>query len=257
QEHHIEKGINSLLARLVLHYLRLWDVQSAIRVDYFIANSYYTARRIWKVYRREAQVIYPPVDLQTYVMEENKGEYFLFVSRLVPSKKTDMIIRAFNENGLALMVVGDGPAWNECRQLAGSNVELLGWKNKQELAKLMGGARALVFAAEEDFGIVLVEAQACGTPVIALGRGGAAESVIPADGSNWHEATGVFFCEQSVQALNAAIAQFITWEDNFSAQVIWQNAQRFGQERFCREIEEFVNAKYKEFSENQLRQSVE
>ncbi|MEN6324802.1 MAG: glycosyltransferase [Syntrophomonas sp.] len=252
REHHIDKGWKSLIARVVLHYLRIWDTQTANRVDYFIANSQYTARRIWRVYRREAQVIYPPVDLQTYVPEENKGDYFLFASRLVPSKKTDMVIKAFNETGLPLIVVGDGSAYNQCRSLAAPNVELLGWRDKEELAKLVGRARALVFAADEDFGIVLVEAQACGTPVIALGKGGAAESVIPANGSNWHEATGVFFHEQSVRALNSAVEQFIDWEDKFSPQVIWQNAQRFGEERFCAEIEEFVETKYQEFQKRGL-----
>lgn len=250
QEHRLMKGLKSILARLALHYMRLWDVSSANRVDYFIANSNYTAQRIWRVYRREAQVIYPPVDLQNFGLEENKGDYFLFVSRLVPYKKADLIIRAFNENGLPLMVVGDGPAWAECRRLAGSNVEMLGWKDKEELARLMGRARALVFAADEDFGIVAAEAQACGTPVIALGWGGTAESVVPANGGNWHEATGVFFYEQNITSLNFAVKQFIAWEDKFSPRVIRQNAQRFGEERFCQEIVDFVNTKYQEFHSN-------
>ncbi|MDD3269874.1 MAG: glycosyltransferase [Syntrophomonadaceae bacterium] len=252
REHRIDKGWKSLLARVVLHYLRIWDTQSANRVDYFIASSQYTAQRIWRVYRRESRVIYPPVDLQNYVLEEKKGDYFIYVSRLVPYKKADLVIRSFNESGLPLIVVGDGSTYDECCRLAGSNVKLLGWKNKQELAKLMGQARALVFAADEDFGIVMVEAQACGTPVIALGRGGAAETVVPANGDNWDEATGVFFHEQNIEALNSAVKQFLAWEDYFTPRVIWQNAQRFGEERFCSEIKDFINMKYRAFQNGRI-----
>lgn len=239
--HRMEKGINAHLIRLVLHYLRIWDEHSTNRVDYFIASSRYTAQRIWRVYRREAEVIYPPVDVKNFPLQTKKGDYFIFVARLVPFKKADILIKAFGEMGLPLKVVGDGPTWEQCRQLAKDNVEMLGYKNGSELADLMGRARALVMAADEDFGIVPVEAQACGTPVIAFGRGGVRETVIPATGSNWHEATGLFFQEQTIPAIKSAVEQFLQWEGNFDHRMISENAQRFSQDRFYREIEAYVD----------------
>jgi len=148
-----------------------------------------------------------------------------------------------------LIVVGDGPQFEECQRIAGKNVKMLGFRSNEEVADLMQRARALVFAADEDFGIVPVEAQACGTPVIAYGKGGATETVIPADGTNWNEATGVYFYEQSVNALKEAVKQFVEWENKFDSLVIRKNAERFGRERFKREISEFVEEKYNEFKE--------
>ncbi len=243
QENSLDKGMKSLLARIVLHYLRLWDTTTANRVDYFIANSHFTADRIWRTYRREATVIYPPVDLERFQLQEERDDYFLFVSRLVPYKKADLIIRAFTAMGLPLKVVGEGPQLEECRKLAGAHVSILGGLAGDRVAELMARARALVFAAEEDFGIVPVEAQACGTPVIALGRGGATETVIPADGSNWEKATGIFFYEQSEPAIKDAVKQFMEWEACFDRQVIRKNAEKFSAERFCQEINDFIKRK--------------
>ncbi len=243
QENSLDKGMKSLLARIVLHYLRLWDTATANRVDYFIANSHFTADRIWRTYRREATVIYPPVDLERFQLQEERDDYFLFVSRLVPYKKADLIIRAFTAMGLPLKVVGEGPQLEECRKLAGANVSILGGLTGDQVAGLMARARALVFAAEEDFGIVPVEAQACGTPVIAFGRGGATETVIPVDGTNWDKATGVFFYEQSESAIRAAVKQFIEGEACFDRQEIRKNAEKFSAGRFKKEITAFIREK--------------
>lgn len=243
----LKRGFKSLLARVILHYIRLWDLGSANRVDYFIANSQYTARKIWRAYRRTAKVIYPPVDLQTFQPRKPKEDYFIFVSRLVAYKKAELVIEAFNELGLSLLIVGGGPQEDYCRRIAGNNISFLGYKQGQELAELMGNARALIFAAEEDFGIVPLEAQASGTPVIAYGRGGIRETVIPADDSNWDKATGIFFEEQSVSSLTAAVEKFIKWEDKFRMQVMRTNAQRFSRERFSHEISSFIQEKYRIF----------
>jgi glycosyltransferase involved in cell wall biosynthesis len=247
RENDLAHGLKSTLARIVLHYLRLWDVQTEKRVDYFIANSYYTARRIWRVYRREAAVIYPPVETDLFRIAKNRDDYFVFVSRLVPSKHVEMVIEAFNRRGWRLKVVGDGPLLERCLGLAKRNVEIMGYKSGMELAEIVGRARAMVFAADEDFGIVPVEAQACGIPVIAYGRGGVLETVVPASGTNWDAATGIFFPVQEAAALESAVEQFLSWEKNFDPKVIRKNAQRFNRKRFENEIRSFIDEKYKEW----------
>jgi glycosyltransferase involved in cell wall biosynthesis len=244
REHNLEKGVKARLARLGLHYLRMWDVQSSSRVDDFIANSNYTASRIWRAYRRKAEVIYPPVDVQMFGGNKNKSSYFIFVSRLVPYKQAPMVIETFNRLGLPLKVVGEGPQMSICRRLAGKNVELLGWKEGKELAALLGSARALIFAAEEDFGIVPVEAQAAGTPVIAYAKGGVTETVIPADGKNWETATGVFYHEQSGAALETAVRRFLDEEGLFRREALRSNALRFEMNIFTEKIDAFIKTKY-------------
>ncbi|MQL52255.1 glycosyltransferase [Desulfofundulus thermobenzoicus] len=248
KENGLERGLKSFLARSILHYIRLWDALAASRVDHFIANSRYTARRVWRCYRREATVIYPPVEVDRFRVNEKKENFFLFVSRLVPYKKADLVVAAFNRLGLPLVVVGDGPQFEACRKVAGKNVEFLGYQNDAAVADLMARTRALVFAAEEDFGIVPVEAQACGTPVIAYGKGGVEDTVVSATGDNWEVATGIFFHEQSVEALETAVRQFLDWEGLFRPVVMRRNAERFGWERFKKEIATFVFEKWVEFS---------
>jgi len=246
KENGLERGLKSLLARAILHYIRLWDTLAANRVDHFIANSRYTARRIWRAYRREAEVIHPPVDVERFQLNERKDNFFLFVSRLVPYKKADLVVAAFTRLGIPLKVVGDGPQFDECRRLAGKNVEFLGYQDDATVADLISRARALVFAAEEDFGIVPVEAQACGTPVIAFGRGGALETVVAADGENWDRATGLFFSEQTEESLASAVQEFLRCEALFRPEVIRRNAERFGRERFKEEIRDLVDKLVKE-----------
>jgi glycosyltransferase involved in cell wall biosynthesis len=244
QENALQRGLKSTLARAILHYIRLWDVSASPRVDYFIANSHYTAARIWRAYRRPADVIYPPVNTRQFYAQARKGDYFLFVSRLVQYKRADLVVAAFTRLNLPLVVVGEGPEQARLKALAGPSVEFVGYRDNEELASLMAGARALIFAAQEDFGIVPVEAQASATPVIAFGQGGATETVVPANGHNWDQATGVFFGEQDVASLQKAVLTFLEWEDKFDPQVLQKNAQRFNQERFKEEIEAFVSDKY-------------
>ncbi|MEN6461383.1 MAG: glycosyltransferase family 4 protein [Syntrophomonas sp.] len=248
RENEMQKGLKSTLARSALHYLRIWDVQTASRVDYFIANSYYTAARIWHCYRREAKVIYPPVNIDRFNIQSKKGDYFLFFSRLVPYKKADLVIKTFNQLGLPLKVLGDGPQLDQCRKLAGPNIEIMGYQDDGVVVESMNQARALVFAAEEDFGIVPIEAQACGTPVIAYGRGGALETVVPADGSNWDTCTGMFFNQQTEASLAEKIKAFVKWENKFNPNVLRKNAERFNRERFKKEIEDFKDIKWDEFN---------
>lgn len=250
KENALERGMKSFIARFILHYMRIWDALTANRVDFFIANSSYTARRIWRTYRREATVIYPPVDVERFRVNDKKDDFFLFISRMVPYKKADLVVATFSKLGLPLVVAGDGPQLEECRKLAAKNIDFLGYQEDAAVVDLMARARALVFAAEEDFGIVPVEAQACGTPVIAYGKGGVQETVIPADGTNWDTATGVFFDVQEEDALAGAVNKFLSWEGKFRPAMLRKNAERFSRERFKKEIEEFVTAKWHEFISN-------
>ena len=247
RENRLHVGPRFLLAHLLLHYLRLWDCLTAPRVDYFLANSTCTARRIWRAYRREATVVYGPVNTERFRPSGPKEEYFIFVSRLVPYKRADLVIATFNRLGLPLVVVGDGPQMPQCRKMAGPGVRLVGYQDDEEVARLMARARAVVFAAEEDFGLVPVEAQAAGTPVIAYGRGGVEDTVVPATGDNWDSATGVFFHEQTPEALAEAVGRFIKWEDKFRPDVLRANAERFSREKFKLRVKAFVEEKWEEF----------
>ncbi|HAG10163.1 MAG TPA: glycosyl transferase [Desulfotomaculum sp.] len=242
KDHGLDRGVKGTAARFFLHYLRQWDSLTANRVDFFIANSQYTARRIWRVYRRKADVIYPPVETNWPVCK--KEDFFLFVSRLVPYKRADLVVTSFTELGLPLVVIGDGPQLKKCVQAAGENIRFLGYQENNIVKEMMSKARALVFAAEEDFGIVPVEAQACGTPVIAYGKGGVLETVVPACDNNWFQATGVFFREQSVSSLNEAIRSFLRIEDKFKLEALKNNADLFNSERFKTQINNFITEKY-------------
>lgn len=233
-------GLRSIMVRMMMHYIRRWDLAAASRVDTFVANSHYVARRIQKTYRREAEVLYPPVDIEGYPYCEEKEDFYVTASRLVPYKKVDLIVEAFTKNGLPLMVIGDGPDMKKIAKLAGPNVKMLGYQSQAEMARLMQQARAFVFAADEDFGITPVEAQACGTPVIAYGRGGVTETVI--DGE-----TGIFFDQQTVASLNAAVKRFEETESLFEPELIRKQAEQFGIERFRRALMELVDREWKKF----------
>jgi len=220
------KGPKSWISRSILHYLRSWDAQSATRVDSFLANSRFVARRIEKTYRRPAAVVHPPVDLAAFSLQPEKEGYFLTASRMVPYKRIDLIVEAFS--GMPeyeLRVIGDGPDFKKIKARAGTNVKMLGYQSSAALQEQMQKARAFVFAAEEDFGIAPVEAQACGTPVIAFGKGGVTETVIEGE-------TGLFFAEQTIEGLQAAIREFEAVAGDFNPVVIRQNALRFSVERF-------------------------
>jgi glycosyltransferase involved in cell wall biosynthesis len=233
-------GLRSILVRMMMHYIRRWDLAAASRVDTFVANSHYVARRIRKTYRREAEVLYPPVDIDAYPFCEQKEDYYVTASRLVPYKKVDLIVEAFTKNGLPLMVIGDGPDMKKIAKLAGKNVKLLGYQSQTELTNLMQRAKAFVFAADEDFGITPVEAQACGTPVIAYGRGGVTETVLEGE-------TGIFFDQQTVESLNEAVTRFEASELSYEPELIRKHAEQFGIERFRRELQELVDREWQKF----------
>jgi glycosyltransferase involved in cell wall biosynthesis len=246
RESGLERGVKSWLARYLLHRIRLWDYRTANGVDQFIAISGFIARRIHKVYRREATVIYPPVDTTAFELHESKEDFYLTASRLVPYKKIDLIVEAFaGMPDKHLVVIGDGPELEKIKQKSAPNISLLGYQPFEVLRDHMQRAKAFVFAAEEDFGIVPIEAQACGTPVIAYGKGGALETI---RGLDQEAATGVFFNEQTVGSLQQAVRHFEENQARFSANTIRQNALRFSNERFKREFSSFVEEQWRIFS---------
>jgi glycosyltransferase involved in cell wall biosynthesis len=236
----LSKGIKGFLVRAIFHYIRMWDALSSKRVNKFIANSKYIARRIHKCYNREATVIYPPVDVDQFTLSDKKEDYFIAVSRLVPYKRIDLVIQAFNELKLPLLIIGEGPAKKRLKSIAKKNITFLGYQPAEKLECYLNKARAFVFSAEEDFGIVNVEAQAAGIPVIAYGRGGALETVIK-------DKTGLFFYKQDVQNIIDAVKEFLSKEDSFDPQLIRQNAERFPRSRFEIEFKTFVDQTWEEF----------
>lgn len=238
-------AVQRAIIPLFANYLRMWDVASANRVDYFIANSRHVANRIGKYYRREAAVIHPPVDIASPRPGEATGDYYLIVSALVPYKRVELAVEVFNRLGKPLRIIGSGPEERRLKKMAGKTVHFLDWQPAEKLAGHYAGCRALIFPGEEDFGIVPVEAQACGKPVIAFAKGGALETVIGYDGSNEGACTGVFFREQGEVALAEAVAvvESLRWDAAF----IRSHAQKFGKDRFTRQIKDFIEAKVQEF----------
>lgn len=207
KESGMASGVKGTVAKLLLHYMRLWDARTAAGVDQFLANSAFIGRRVRKVYRRDAEVIHPPVDVERFALRTDKEDFYLTASRMVPYKRMPMIAEAFSRMpDKKLIVIGDGPEMDKVRAVAGPNVSVLGFLGDAALVDHMQRAKAFVFAAEEDFGITPVEAQACGTPVIAFGRGGSLETVR----GRGHPAqrTGVFFTEQTPEAVIAAVEAF-------------------------------------------------
>jgi glycosyltransferase involved in cell wall biosynthesis len=249
RENHLTKGVKGRLAQLFLHYIRLWDAQSIDRVDRVIANSNFIARRIQKVYRRDATVIYPPVDVERFQLREKKEDFYLAASRLTPYKKIDRIIQAFSGfPGHKLVVIGDGSELSELRKMASPNVEVLGYQTDDVLRDYLSRAKAFIFAAQEDFGILPVEAQACGTPVIAYGRGGAVETI---RGLDTVEPTGLFFQEQTPEAICEAVRHFEQEQSRIIPLACRKNASRFSPERFCSEYTALVSEAWETFSEMQ------
>src|SRR5471032_2460878 len=230
QQSNLTSGVKSLLARMVLHYMRNWDVRTPNSVDYFIANSAFIARRINKVYHRDSHVIFPPVDVEAFQLCDVKEDFYLTASRMVPYKKIDLIVEAFAKMPeRKLIVIGDGPDMRKIRDKATPNVEIMGYQPFSVLQDKMRRAKAFVFAAEEDFGISVVEAQACGTPVIAYGKGGALETV--RDLSEFRP-TGMFFDEQNADSIIAAVRRFDDNIKRFSAADCRANAEQFSAANF-------------------------
>ncbi|MDE5084414.1 MAG: glycosyltransferase [Trichodesmium sp. St18_bin1] len=240
----VGKGIPGILTRYLLHRLREWDVISANRVDYFIANSQHTARRIWRCYRRQAEVIYPPVNVEKFLFKSHKQDFYLTVCRLVSYKKISLIVRAFNQLGRELIVIGSGGELSQLRYLAKSNVKIMGWQPEEVVVQYMSEAKGFIYAACEDFGMALVEAQACGTPVIAYGVGGATETVL--DMRKYPDsATGLLFAEQTEKALMEAVEFFESSQGYFQPEIIRKQADKFSQTVFQKHYLSFVEKCYK------------
>ncbi len=242
----LDKGFKGWVARWLLHKIRLWDARTAHGVDEFIAISEFIARRIQKAYRRNSVVIYPPVEVNAFEMKVGKEEFYLTASRMVPYKKIPLIVKAFAAMpDKKLVVIGDGPDFERVKSLAGSNVQILGYQSDDVLHEHMQRAKAFVFAAEEDFGITPMEAQACGTPVIAFGKGGALETI---RGLTAAKPSGLFFQEQTPESLIAAVHQFEhTGVALIHPHACRENAERFSSQRFRREFSDLVTARWSEF----------
>jgi glycosyltransferase involved in cell wall biosynthesis len=225
--------VKRAIISLTMHYLRVWDYCASARVDYFVANSQAVRRRIKKYYRRDAKVIYPPCDVERFCVDSKIDDYYLVVGRLVDYKKADLAIRAFSRTNRRLVVVGDGPQRKYLESIAGKNIEFLRGVDDRELATLYSRCKALIFPGEEDFGIVPVEAQASGRPVIAYAGGGALETVVPGE-------TGIFFREQTPEALHSAVEEFERGFDRFDPETIRERSRRFGKDRFHRDFREYL-----------------
>jgi len=237
QESGLTYGLKSLFARAVLHYIRNWDVRSANGVDLFVSNSQFVARRIEKIYRRTAEVIYPPVDIDRFTLCTEKEDFYVTTSRLVPYKRIDLIVEAFNRMpDKKLLVIGEGPDFYKIKGKAGPNVQMLGHQPFDQLKQYLQKAKAFVFAAEEDFGIVAVEAQACGTPIIAFGRGGVTESVIPGK-------TGVFFESQTIDSLISSVLHFESLPP-FDPVAIRKSVERFSNDVFRDKLHDIVEQQW-------------
>lgn len=233
------RGLRGFVARVLLHYMRLWDSRTGNSVDRFVANSRYIARRVKKAYGRTADVVYPPVNLDRFVPGGRKEDFYLAVSRFVPYKKMPLIVDAFTRMpDKKLVIIGDGPEFAAARAGAGANITFLGYQPQDVLVDHMQRAKAFVFAAEEDFGIAPLEAQGCGTPVIAYGKGGATETVV--DGE-----TGVLFPHQTADSLIEAVARFETLAPSLSAATIRRHAENFTarlfRERFAKVIADAID----------------
>ncbi|PHM66214.1 glycosyl transferase, group 1 family protein [Xenorhabdus stockiae] len=247
RESGLNKGLKGWITKWLLHKLRQWDYRTANGVDHFVANSHFIARRIKKVYGRDATVIYPPVAVEDFPCVEQKEDFYFTASRMVPYKKMDLIVEAFTKMpDKKLIVIGDGSEYKRIAALADghTNITLLGYQPFEELKSHMQRAKAFVFAAEEDFGITPVEAQACGTPVIAFGKGGALETVRPLGHG---EPTGLFFDKQDVESLCSTVKLFESSISQFQPQFCRKNAERFSEARFAQEFSSFVEDKWQEF----------
>lgn len=248
KESGLNRGVKGWLAMWLLHKIRIWDARTGNGVDEFVAISRFISRRIWKVYRRESTIIYPPVDVNAFELKENKEAFYLTASRMVPYKKIDLIVDAFSAMPeKQLVVIGDGPEFGKIKAKAGKNITLLGYQNHSVLKDYMQRAQAFIFAAEEDFGIVPLEAQSCGTPVIAFAKGGVLETI---RGLDDQEPTGVFFDDQSTLAIQAAVSSFEQEAARISPSACRANALRFAPERFRAEFKAYVEAEMGKFRQS-------
>ncbi|SFK08210.1 Glycosyltransferase involved in cell wall bisynthesis [Desulfomicrobium apsheronum] len=242
-ESNLTKGIKSLVARYILFKIRNWDYRTANNVDFFIANSKFVKKRIHKIYRRDSDVIYPGIDISDFHFSPLKENYYLTASRLVPYKKIDLIVKSFNKlPNRQLVVIGDGPQLKKIKSIANSNIIILGYQPTEILRHHLQKAKAFIFAAEEDFGIIPIEAQACGTPVIAFKKGGTLETVID-------EKTGIFFDDQTEESIINAVNNFERFF-KYDPEIIRNHASKFSNYAFSNKFYAFVIEKYNDFIAN-------
>jgi glycosyltransferase involved in cell wall biosynthesis len=255
-------SIRGFFVKLLFNYLRIWDRLAADRPDYLVSNSKYTQERVKKYYRRDSNVIYPPVEIKSKIqnpksqinsppkadqsLAENFNppaggqnskitNYFLIVSRLSPYKKVDLVVKTFNKLGLPLVIIGEGRQEKYLRKIAGKNIKILGWQNEENLRKYYSNARAFIFPAVDDFGITMVEAMNYGIPVIALRKGGAVEII-------QENITGEFFNSQTMEILADAVRRFIKDEKKYDQEEIKKRAREFSKERFIKEFGEYIDS---------------
>jgi glycosyltransferase involved in cell wall biosynthesis len=234
-------GISGLTAKMILHKLRTWDIISSNRVDHFIAISNHISKRIKKTYNRDSVVIYPPVDVHLFECRSNKEDFYLTASRMVSYKRIDIIVDAFSTMpDKKLVVIGDGPEMKKIKSKAGKNIEILGYQAFASLKSYMQRAKAFIFAAEEDFGIIVVEAMACGTPVIAFNKGGVSETV--SDNNS-----GVLFNHQSPESVKEAVLKFESIQDKFDPSFLRTHSMQFSRNIFEEKIKKFIDEKSNEF----------
>ena len=236
------------LIRLQLHSLRQWDQLSSSRVDYLIANSNFTAKRIWKYWRRNSEVLHPPVNVNRFEWNKPRQDFYLSVCRLVPNKRVDLLVRAFNRLKLPLVVVGDGAEKEYLKGLAGPTVQILGFQSAERIENLMSQCRAFIYAGVEDFGITPVEAMASGSPVIAFAKGGILDTVKCFTTNSDKGATGLLFSAQTVNSLVEAIQYFKEkqlWRD-FNPELIRAWAESFSQDSFKLRFEKTINRAWRE-----------
>ena len=237
------RGTKGFWAKFFINYLREWDVRSSSNVDFFIANSNHIAEKIKRIYNRDAEVIYPPVDVDQFEIGKSKEDCYLIVSRLVQYKRVDLVVEAFNlMPDKKLIVIGDGPEKEKIKREAAPNIEFIGYQSGDKLKEYMQKAKAFVFAAEEDFGITVVEAMACGTPVIALNYGGTSESVL-------HGRTGILFGKQTKESLISAVRNFENSPASFNPEVIRNHSNKFSRKIFEDSIKNYIDSRYKLFNE--------
>ena len=240
KESNLDKGIKGFVARFMLSWLKKWDYRVAQRVDHFIGISDFIKDRIYRSYGKDAIVIYPPVDTEFYQPGVDKSDFYLVASRMVPYKMMPLIVSAFSEMpDKKLIVIGDGPEFKRVKECAGDNIEIMGYQDDLVLRDKLQKAKALVFAAEEDFGILPVEAQACGTPVIGYGKGGLLETV---NGVESDKPTGVFFDEQSKQSIKNAVEFFEVNADKFTPDNCRKNALKFSEEEFRLKFKQYIDS---------------
>lgn len=244
KEAKLDSGIKGWAAHLVVNYLRKWDIKSSNNVNCFIANSQHIANKIKRIYNRESDVIYPPVDVNKFSLTTEKEDFYLTASRLVPYKRMDLIVDAFAKMlDKKLVVIGSGPEKEKILAKATPNVDVIGYQDFESLRDYMQKAKAFVFAAEEDFGIIVVEAMACGTPVIAGNYGGTAESVI--DG-----VTGILFKKQSVESIVEAVKKFDVISHSINYREIRLHSEKFSRDMFEDKIKSYVDEKINLFLKN-------